>query len=243
MASPWRIVFSRHGAGLDELEQVVGTAGLGARPGQAVAAERLAPDDRPGDPAIDVQIAHRGAARGRNGRCPDRARTARRSARTAARRRGRTPPPRPHRLDRSAAGRRSPRAEPGSPAGRSATTVGAANHPSEGTAPRARHDPPLLPRLLAVAAQAVLGVALDQRGHLGRQPVGLPDDEHRGRAGQPLGQRVGDRLVPPAHGLPPSTSDRRRQRPRRRSPARPRRGRRRRRRSRSSCRRARRSPA
>src|SRR4051794_28442988 len=46
-------------AGLDEAEQVVRAAGLGARAGDAVAAEGLAGDHRAGDRAVDVEIADR----------------------------------------------------------------------------------------------------------------------------------------------------------------------------------------
>src|SRR3954447_23486427 len=46
-----------HGAGLDELEEVVRPAGLGPHTGEAVAAEGLAPDHRAGDRAADVDFA------------------------------------------------------------------------------------------------------------------------------------------------------------------------------------------
>ena len=46
-------------ARLDELEQVVGAAGLRADAGQAVAAERLAADHRAGDVAVHVEVADR----------------------------------------------------------------------------------------------------------------------------------------------------------------------------------------
>src|SRR3954462_3123252 len=45
-------------ARIDELEQVVGAARLGADAGPAVAAERLSPDHRAGDVAVDVEVAH-----------------------------------------------------------------------------------------------------------------------------------------------------------------------------------------
>src|SRR5918997_1473030 len=51
----------RHHSRLDELHEVARTARLRARPGKAVAAERLAPDHRPGDRAVHVQVADRGA--------------------------------------------------------------------------------------------------------------------------------------------------------------------------------------
>src|SRR5690242_9113240 len=51
----------RHHARLDELQQVAGPAGLGARPREAVAAERLAADHRARDRAVDVEVADRGA--------------------------------------------------------------------------------------------------------------------------------------------------------------------------------------
>ena len=50
-----------HRPRLDELQQVVGAAGLQAGPRQPVAAERLAADHRAGDPAVDVQVADRRA--------------------------------------------------------------------------------------------------------------------------------------------------------------------------------------
>src|SRR3989442_15879463 len=56
---------------LDELQQVVGTAGLRAGARKAVAAERLAADERAGDGAIDVEVSRpeflRGAADVRRG--------------------------------------------------------------------------------------------------------------------------------------------------------------------------------
>src|SRR5690349_17261589 len=55
---PHRVL--RYSTRLDELQQVVRAARLGARAGQPVAAERLAADHRPGDPAVDVQIPDRG---------------------------------------------------------------------------------------------------------------------------------------------------------------------------------------
>src|SRR5947209_11832560 len=54
-AMPHRVL--RHHARLDELEQVVRPACLGPDPGAAVAAERLAPDHRAGDVAVDVEVA------------------------------------------------------------------------------------------------------------------------------------------------------------------------------------------
>ena len=56
-AKPWRMVFSVTTRGLDELQQVVGAAGLGADAGEPEAAERLAPDERAGDAAVDVDVA------------------------------------------------------------------------------------------------------------------------------------------------------------------------------------------
>src|SRR5689334_19624940 len=50
-----------HHARLDELEQVARAAGLGARAGEPVAAERLAGDHRAGDRAVDVEVADRNA--------------------------------------------------------------------------------------------------------------------------------------------------------------------------------------
>ena len=88
--SPWRIVFSRDHARLDELEQVVGAAGLGADAREPVAAERLAADDRAGDVAVDVEVADGQPARHRRDRGRVAARRARRSARRAGRRRARS---------------------------------------------------------------------------------------------------------------------------------------------------------
>src|SRR5690606_27417561 len=45
-------------AGLDELEQVVAAAGLGADAGHAEAAEGLAADECAGDAAVEVNVAH-----------------------------------------------------------------------------------------------------------------------------------------------------------------------------------------
>ena len=50
-----------HRARLDELQQVVGAARLGAGAGEAPAAERLAADHRAGDLAVDVEVADRRA--------------------------------------------------------------------------------------------------------------------------------------------------------------------------------------
>ena len=50
---------------IDELQQVVGAAGLEPGAGQAVAAERLAADHRAGDLAVDVEVADRACARRR----------------------------------------------------------------------------------------------------------------------------------------------------------------------------------
>ena len=44
-------------ARFDELEQVVGATGFRADTGEAEAAERLAPDDRAGDAAVQVDVA------------------------------------------------------------------------------------------------------------------------------------------------------------------------------------------
>ena len=63
------MVFSRHHARLDELQQVAGAAGLGAGARQAVAAERLAGDHRAGDLAVDVEVADRACARRRGRPC------------------------------------------------------------------------------------------------------------------------------------------------------------------------------
>src|SRR5881227_2772050 len=49
----------RHDLGLDEMQEVVGPARLGARAAETVAAEGLPPDHRARDRAIDVQIADR----------------------------------------------------------------------------------------------------------------------------------------------------------------------------------------
>ena len=46
-----------HAAGQQEFEQVVGPAGLGADPRELEPAERLAVDQGPGDPAVDVEVA------------------------------------------------------------------------------------------------------------------------------------------------------------------------------------------
>ena len=56
-AKPWRRVFSVLTRGVEELEQVVGAAGLRADAGHAVAAEGLAADDRAGDVAVEVHVA------------------------------------------------------------------------------------------------------------------------------------------------------------------------------------------
>src|SRR5205823_12574405 len=53
-ALPDRVL--RHDARLDELEQVVRPAGLRAHAREAVAAERLAADERAGDGAVDVEV-------------------------------------------------------------------------------------------------------------------------------------------------------------------------------------------
>src|SRR5215212_3240552 len=50
-----------HHARLDELREVARTAGLGPRPGQPVAPERLAADHRARDRAVDVEVADRRA--------------------------------------------------------------------------------------------------------------------------------------------------------------------------------------
>src|SRR5688572_21116552 len=47
--------------GLDEVQQVVRPARLRARAGEPVAAERLAPDHRASDGAVDVEVADRRA--------------------------------------------------------------------------------------------------------------------------------------------------------------------------------------
>src|SRR6266571_5855638 len=44
-------------SGNHEMEEIVGTARLGAGPGHPGAAERLAPDQRPGDVAVEVEVA------------------------------------------------------------------------------------------------------------------------------------------------------------------------------------------
>ncbi len=50
-------MFSQADAGVDEVEQVVGAAGLGAGAGEAEAAEGLAADEGAGDAAVEVEIA------------------------------------------------------------------------------------------------------------------------------------------------------------------------------------------
>src|SRR5215471_21700665 len=51
----------RHSSGLDEMQEVVGAAGLGAGAGEAVSAEGLATDHRSGDPTVHVEVADGGA--------------------------------------------------------------------------------------------------------------------------------------------------------------------------------------
>ena len=51
------MVFSVTRAGQQELEQVVGAAGLGADARELEAAERLAVDQGPGDRPVDVEVA------------------------------------------------------------------------------------------------------------------------------------------------------------------------------------------
>ncbi len=84
----------------------------------------------------------------------------------------------------------------GESAGRSAATVGATNQPSPGS-PSARSAAmrPALAREVAVALDALLGVALDDGRDVDAEGVGLADDEHLDGAGDALEQRVGDRLV------------------------------------------------
>ena len=114
--------------GLHERQQIVGPAGLGPGPRQPVATERLASDDRAGDPAVDVQVADRRApADVANGsRIPREQATGQRDRKL---------------VDRSQAcstsrtrctassGPNSSSRRSGDVSGRSATTVGAAKYP------------------------------------------------------------------------------------------------------------------
>ena len=52
-------------AGLDEVQQVIGAAGLAADAREAEAAERLAADQRAGDAAVEIQVADAELAAGR----------------------------------------------------------------------------------------------------------------------------------------------------------------------------------
>ena len=57
-------VFGR-AAGLDEVQQVVGAAGLAADAREAETAERLPADQRAGDAAVEIQVADAELAPGR----------------------------------------------------------------------------------------------------------------------------------------------------------------------------------
>ena len=195
--SPWRIVFSVTARGSTNCEQVVRAAGL--RPGarQAVAAERLAADHRAGDPAVDVQVADRGAVARRTGRSPGRARTGRRSARTAARRRRRRRGRRRARARRPAAGRRSPRRAPASPPAGRRRRVGGQNQPLLGHAvARGRRSRPSRAADARRSARRAPGRPRSITGGTSVPSVcGLADHQHLHRARQALEQLVGDRLV------------------------------------------------
>ena len=208
-----------HRARLDELEQVVGAAGL--RPGarQAVAAERLAADHRAGDPAVDVQVADRGAlADVADGRRIAREQPAGERERKAvddlagrARRRGPARSP--------AAARRSPRSSTGEPGGRSAATVGGQNQPRSGTGSARGDDPcPRAAASVGVARDPLLRRALDHRRHLGAELARPGRRRARGPRRRPA--RSAGRRSPRgrARAPRPSTSGRRRRTPRRRSP-------------------------
>ena len=215
-----------HDAGLDEVQQVIGAAGLRARPRQAVAAERLAPDHRAGRRAVDVEVADRRA--GDDVR--DRARVA---AEQPAGQRDRqrvdaiaglvdvARPARP-----SAAARRSPRAAAASRAAGPSPRSARHTSPRRGCRSSRSRSRRSARRARRSGARAP-GLALDDRRHVGGEVVGRTHLQPGDRA-RPAARRA-RRAAPRARARapPPSTSARRSRRPTRRSPGSPRRGRRR----------------
>ena len=83
----------------------------------------------------------------------------------------------------------------GESSGSSVASAGTANQPVVGDRLGGGGEPAGRLRLGGVARDALLRLALDHRRDVDVQPLGLPDLEHGDRAGEPLDQRVVDRLV------------------------------------------------
>src|SRR3954471_5677982 len=183
-----------HHAWLDELEQIVRPTGLRADPRAPVAAEWLTTDHRSSDVAVDVEVPDRSPTDD----IVDRLRAAREEA-TGERERGR--------VDRVARRRhvsgaldREQRAEDLlAQDARSAGEIGRDARAAEPALGRrivaGRLDPPLARGGARVALDAFLCLALDQRRHVRRELVGLPDSHGRHGAREALEERVGYALV------------------------------------------------
>ena len=195
-ASPWRDGVLADDDRLDEVQEVVGPARLGAVAGEPVAAERLAADHRAGGAAVDVEVADRGAA----GDGRDRRRVAREEA--AGQRLTVGPRPSRRRPRRAATGSTlstGPKISSlttGALVGSSATT---ARRGEEAAAARASRRPGrrgLLRRRPAGPSRSTRSrAAASISGGTSIPKVGLADQEGLEGAAQALGQRLGDALV------------------------------------------------